>query len=106
MYTGKISLGAAPACEECVQLLTGYQDQYLEYAREECERYVKGILSFFGPPPFRAVLEIIECAHDYGTYLEVFVLFDGDNEEAATWAQDVDNRMPGTWAELEGTDEV
>lgn len=91
-------LGPAPAEEDCVQ---AGSDDYARRAREECRRYIEAIRKVCGPEPEGARLTIKSQPHDFGSYLEVAVTFDGNNEQAAAYAAKCDEKAPKTWAEAE-----
>ena len=89
-------LGPAPAEEDCVQV--GSPD-YARDARAECQRYIEAIRTVCGPEPDGARLTVKAQPHDYGSYLEVAVVFDGDNAAACEYASKCDADAPKTWAE-------
>jgi hypothetical protein len=91
-------LGPAPAEEDCAQI--GSPD-YARDARAECKRYIEAIRKVCGPEPEGARLTIKSQPHEFGSYLEVAVVFDGNNEAAAAYAAKCDENAPKTWAEAE-----
>ena len=72
-----IEIGPNPAEEECAQV---GQDDYYEKAREEGKRYIRALIHYFGEPPALSGLRLKEFPHDFGSYFEVCVYFD-DNDE-------------------------
>ena len=93
-----IEIGCTPAEEDCAQV---GKEGYAKQARAECRRFVEGIKKFFGKPPALADVRIKSFTHDFGSYFEVVVVFDEDDEKAANYAYLVEEFVPGTWEELE-----
>jgi hypothetical protein len=87
-------LGPAPSNEDCVQV--GSPD-YARDARAECARYIEAIKKVCGREPEGARLTIKSQPHDFGSYFEVAVIFDGNNEAAAAYAAKCDESAPTTW---------
>lgn len=96
-------LGPSPAEEECVQL--GRPD-YDSAARAECQRYIEAIRKVCGPEPDGVRLAIKSQPHDFGSYLEVAVVFDGENAAAREYAAKCDENAPTTWAATERSAET
>lgn len=92
-------LGPCPAEEDAVQV--GDSD-YATKAREQCRRYVEAIRAVCGPEPEGARLTIKSQQHEFGSYLECCVVFDGNNEAAAAYAAKCDDSAPTTWDAAEG----
>lgn len=88
-------LGSAPAEESCVQV--GDPD-YARDAKNECRQYMAAIRIVCGEPPEGAKLVVRSQPHDFGSYFEVAVVFDGTNREAVAYAAKVDEQAPTTWA--------
>ncbi len=87
-------LGAGPGDEECAQV--GSPDYYPR-AKAECIRYIALLRKMFGAEPEGARLVTKSNAHDYGSYLEVVVKYDFDNEAATDYAFKVEKGLPATW---------
>jgi hypothetical protein len=96
MHEDIIWLGPSPANEDCAQV---GDPNYAARARDECRAYVRAIRSVCGPEPEGARLVIRPLPHDYGSYFEVAVVFDPDNQQAARYAALVDDTAPRTWEE-------
>lgn len=93
-----LEIGSTPAEEICVSVT---QDtDYLPAMRAECIRF-RDLLTQAFPPVGGAYLFVKANSHDFGTYLEVAVRFDGDIEEERAYAFMVEDKVPGTWEELE-----
>lgn len=93
-----ISIGPVPSDESCQQVGTPQYDPVK--ARQECERYIAAIRSKLGPEPEGARLKITRNPHDFGTYLDVEVFFDDDNEEAHRYAYRCESDAPTTWEDI------
>jgi hypothetical protein len=51
----------------------------------------------FGEPPAGSNFAIKSNPHDFGSYYEVVVYYNDDNEEAAEFAYMVERNLPETW---------
>ena len=78
-----IDIGPCPAGEDCAQV--GASDYYDRY-KKEMTAYINQIRRELGPEPPGARLRIKANAHDFGTYHDVIVEFDPDDEEASNYA--------------------
>ena len=87
-------LGCAPAEEHCAQV--GDPD-YARDAKAECRAYIEAIRTVCGREPDGARLVVRPQDHDFGTYYEVAVVFDGDDPDAAAYAAKCDGHAPATW---------
>lgn len=91
-----LSLGPAPTNERCAQV--GKDPDYHRRARRECHAFIEQLLRQFGPPPDdHTAFTIKRCAHDFGDYLEVGVIFDSENEASATYAYCAEDEFPEAW---------
>lgn len=92
-------LGSAPAEENCAQTT---DPDFATRNKAECLAYIKAIRRVIGPEPEGARLAVkLESGHDFGSYREVVVYFDGNNREAAEYASRCEDKAPLTWAEAE-----
>lgn len=89
-----IELGPSPAGESCVQV--GDPD-YASKAREECSRYKELLERKFPNPPWGSRFGIKSFPHDFGSYYEVVVHFDDDNDASVDFAYRVEANLPETW---------
>lgn len=96
MKTDYITLGATPCDEPCAQV--GSPDYY-EKAMVECRRYRDLLLKRFGEPPEGARFGIKSFPHDFGSYHEVVVVFEIENEKAKEYAYNVEANLPARWEE-------
>ena len=93
-----LSLGTTPWEEDCAQV---GEENYIEKARKECARFIEGLEHYFGGPPYGVTFKATANPHDFGTYYDVVVWYDINDEEAVKYAFDVEGNIPRTWEELE-----
>jgi len=89
-----ISISSTPYDEDTAQV---GEDNYMAKSRKECRAFAHQLLRQFGNPPHGAKLSIKHFPHDAGTYMEVAVIFDDENEIATNYAYSVDNDIPAHW---------
>lgn len=70
---------------------------YYDKARRECEQFMIAIRRKCGEAPPGAYLYIKHNQHDFGTYLEVAVKYESDNEAACAYAYKVEAEAPSEW---------
>lgn len=90
-----LEVGPVPHEEECVQVgSAGYQKQ----AWRECQAYKNQLERLFpvpnGAPGYFAIKSF---PHDFGSYYEVVVVYDEQNETSTEWAFNVENNAPARW---------
>lgn len=97
-----ISIGSTPCDEECAQV--GDSD-YRSKAINECKRFIELIRKVNGPEPelSTAILLTKSFPHDFGTYYEVVVQFDDEDEIGLDYALFVEGNSPQRWDENEGS---
>lgn len=79
-------IGPVPHEEPCAQV---GEPNYQQRARRECRRFAEQIIGHY-PPPDGSYVSIKAQSHDFGTYYEVVVVFDDEDEESSVWAYDVE----------------
>lgn len=89
-----MSIGPSPCDESCVQV---GEANYMERAREECNRFIEVIRKKLGDEPPGARLATKAFPHDFGTYHEVVCYFDDSYEEARHYAYQCESETPQTW---------
>ena len=92
----ELYLASAPIGEECAQVGS---DDYSERSKKECDAFIKQIIREHGAPPNGAFLKIKHCPHDFGTYLDIVVRFNDENEVATEYAYKVEANLPEYWDE-------
>lgn len=90
--------GSTPYGEDCAQVGS---DNYYEEARKECKRLIAGLIKRFGEPPMGARFKICSNPHDFGTYYQVGLVYDEENEAHMAYFARVDDEFPETWEDLE-----
>lgn len=86
-----MELGPTPAAEPCAQVGS---DNYDVDAREECGRYKNLLIERFGHPERFGIKRF---PHDFGSYYEVVVYFDDDDQESLDFAINVEHNIPENW---------
>ena len=89
-----IPLGAVPARESAVRV---GEPGYAERALAECQRYVTIVRDAIGSEPDGAQLRIRRSGPDAGSYLEVVVEYDDENNVARAYAIRCDREAPTSW---------
>ncbi len=91
-----LELSPNPVDEKCVQ--TG-EENYASRQRKECQIFIAQLRRQFGEEPFGAYFKVKGNPHDFGTYYEVAIYYDDNEEAAAEYAYDVENNLPEKWDE-------
>jgi len=91
-----INIGSSPIEEECAQVGS---ENYLERARQECQRYIATIRRVCGKEPEGARLAVIAFPHDFGTYYEVVCHYDDSCPESFDYALWIEGNGPVVWGE-------
>jgi hypothetical protein len=91
-----LSLGPTPTGEDCAQVGS---DEYLLRTLLECKAYHAQLINQFGEPPANTRFGVKSFPHDFGTYHEVVVYFDDENEESVEYAYRVDANLPEYWTD-------
>jgi hypothetical protein len=94
MYNS-LEIGTVPAGEECQQI--GTRDYDAQKARIEATVYKRQLIRMRGEPPPDCWLVVQGQPHDFGTYYEVVVKWEGDNEAAVQYAYDMERNAPEFW---------
>lgn len=92
MTSDYLTLGPTPCDEPCEQIGDSYNSTR---ARQEMKAYINQ-LRRQSPD---ANLHIKSFPHDFGTYSEVCVIYNPDNEESANIAFDLESNLPANWDE-------
>lgn len=89
-----LELSCTPVAEDCAQVGS---DGYSEKARRECKALIGQLRRMFGEEPGSARLTVKGNAHDFGTYYEVAVKFNENDEEACDYAYKLERGLPEYW---------
>ena len=90
------TLGPTPWNEPCAQV--GAAD-YAEKSRLETQTYINQLLRQFGEPPGLSFFRVKRFPHEFGSYHEVVITYDDENEAAVEFAYNVENNTPERWDE-------
>jgi hypothetical protein len=92
-----LELGPTPAEEDCQQTI---DPDYATKARAECAIYRAYLERLFPiPQELQGDVEfgIKGSAHDFGTYYEVRIGYNPNNDQAAEFAFNVESNLPSRW---------
>lgn len=92
-----ISIGSTPSGEECQQIGQASYDS----EKDKLERlaFAAQLARMFPNIPQGVTIVSKSFPHDFGSYREVCVCFDADNEEQADYAYNIENNAPEKWDE-------
>lgn len=90
-----LTIGRVPCDEPYIQL---GRPHYSTMSRLECNAYRKAIIKAYGPPQGESTLSIKGFQHNFGTYHELVVNYDPNNEEECAYALKVESGLE-TWPE-------
>ena len=68
-------------------------------SRMEARALISQLRRIHGPEPQGAVLKLISCPHDFGTYYDVAVEYNAALEEAEAYMLKIDGGVPDKWDE-------
>lgn len=91
-----LTLGPVPVEEKCTQV--GTHDPHDNIL--ECTVYAAQLQRIFPDIPVQAEFFIEKNIHEFGTYYEVAILFNPDDEASTTYALRVETQLPGKWDDL------
>lgn len=91
-----LNLAPVPLDEECAQL--GAAD-YSTRSRKECTAFIAQLIRVFGEPPRGAHFKMTSNPHDFGTYRDVDIVFDDENDAACEYAYNIEANIPANWDE-------
>lgn len=89
-------IGGSPCFEDCAQ--TG-SDDYYQRSLVELKAFIAQLRRKFGPEPGNARLCSKAFPHDFGTYYEVVIYYDADDEEQVEYAFKLESETPEYWDE-------
>jgi len=93
----KLSLSPTPVGEDCAQL---GEEGYRTKAKRECKAWIGQLRREFGEPPPGTSFRVALNPHDFGTYLDVEIAFDDEDEESVEYAYRVEGNLPEFWDEV------
>jgi hypothetical protein len=80
-----MSIGSTPYNEDCAQLGSEIYD-YRIMAKLECIAFIEQLKRLNGTPPDGVSFRITSNPHDFGSYLDVTVIYDEDDETQSDYA--------------------
>jgi len=89
-----LELDTTPIDEPCAQV--GSED-YSKNARLECKALAAQLIRVFGEPPAGTSYTVRSNPHDFGTYLELAIRFDDEDEVGSNYAYEVEGNLPQVW---------
>jgi hypothetical protein len=89
-----LEISTVPCGEKCAQVGT---DNYRENVRKECRRYIKMLTKRFPYATSKNGFGIKWFPHDFGSYAEVVIYFDDQDEMSQAYAFHVEGNLPETW---------
>jgi hypothetical protein len=89
-----IDIGSSPADEDCAQVGS---DNYSERARKECKALINQMRREMGNEQGSAQFKIKANPHDFGSYYEVVVYFDSNDEKGIEYAFAAEKNLPARW---------
>jgi hypothetical protein len=92
----ELTLGSTPCSERCAQVGATL---YYDLAKMEISAYAKQIERMFPNMPEGCFLKRSSNPHDFGTYYELAIKFDSNDEEAVKFAYELEDNTPEYWDE-------
>jgi hypothetical protein len=86
-----------PSDEPCAQVGS---DNYTRNSRLEAEAFRDQIYRVFGDPPAGTGIRIKSCPHDFGSYLDLQIAYDDDEDDSCGWTFEVESNLPERWDEI------
>lgn len=90
-----IELGSSPYSEDCAQL---GQNGYYDFMRVEMKEF-KRMMEELHPntSDFIGYYKVKSFPHDFGTYHELCVVYDDNDDDSINWALETENSVPEYW---------
>lgn len=92
-----IGLGSTPHNEPCVQVSIDYNT---DAARKEYRVYRDQLIRMHGDPPNGIHYHIKNNCHDFGSYYELEIIFDVENEAHWKYAIKIESESPSHWDDV------
>jgi D-alanine-D-alanine ligase-like ATP-grasp enzyme len=93
-----LEIGNVPSGENCVQVSDKHD--YMPAMRAETQKYKEMLLKRF-PNCDLIELSIKSCPHDFGSYLDIRVKFDDNNDKSISQAYFIEANLPEKWSDNE-----
>lgn len=85
-----------PHDEPCVQVGA---PNFETLSRIEARVFINQMHRIVGEGPGSAHLKVIQCPHDFGTYVDVAVSYNDESEDEEEWMLKCEANMPFEWDE-------
>lgn len=85
-----------PHEESCVQI---GEENYSKWSRLEAYTLIDQLTRLLGEPPSLTFFKVIPCSHDFGTYYDVAIVYDDEEEESEAYMLRVESELPYNWDE-------
>jgi len=92
----ELELSTTPTGEECAQVGAKEYDYY-ELSKMELKAFYHQILRMFPNPPVGVSFKKKSNSHDFGSYYDLAIRFDSEDEAAVDYAFKVENNLPKLW---------
>ncbi|MGA7933847.1 MAG: hypothetical protein WCA35_09900 [Kovacikia sp.] len=90
-----LELGQTPCNEECAQV---GKDNYPEQSRKECRVWISQLQREFPKADdIDAHFKISQFTHDLGTYREVVLNYNLNDDRAVKYASQIEQKCPQNW---------
>lgn len=89
-----LEIPSTPLDEKCVQV---GEENYYAMSLVEVRVMKDFLLRKFGQPPAGAYFACKRVNHDFGSYPELRIYFDENDQEASKYAYDLDSNIPAQW---------
>ena len=89
-----LEIGSVPSDEPCCGVGA---DNYYEMSRIECQVFKKQLKRIFGEGTENNSIVIKSFNHDFGSYSEVCVYFNDQDEESLDYAFKIEGECPENW---------
>ena len=93
-----LELGTTPSGEDCAQVGATKYDYY-ELARMELQAFLNQLKRMFPNPPPDVRFKRQSNPHDFGTYYDLAIRYNSNDEEAVNYAMNIENNLPENWDE-------
>jgi hypothetical protein len=89
-----LDIGPVPNGEICAQLGA---DNYEKLSKIESKAYANQIQRMFPDMPYGVFIKRTSNPHDFGTYYELAIQYDINEEEAVEFVNNIEGNLPEEW---------
>ena len=92
----EITLGATPSNEPCVSVTAN--GDYFQAMQAECGIFKRQLIrQFVCPDHVLAYFKLKTNPHDFGSYMEVILVFEDADLDSSEFANNVEENLPDVW---------